>query len=296
MVATLGQRLDDQGVVISDPEAANLPNANAENEALIKGKGDKALKYHVNAIIDDDLWQVVKAKKLQEENFEVCSSMSFGSSHWCRSTPRDEHLPMESGENRPTHPVKHQLTPSIESVGSCETVRIMTHKEFVDQHPHPSQPYQPMIIDQATEGQTLRRQKEEISKHLRREANEEEMNSFKKGETKETEKDTERMFHQAREKMKRRVILKKKESESGKFLVSYLIGGIDYPCSVPDPGSWKLGGSSPSLGDASKKLNHLDKARLELCQLPELDGLAHSAVSDGDQLNSSGLSVQVSDQ
>lgn len=26
-----GQRLDDQGVVISDPEAANLPNANAEN-------------------------------------------------------------------------------------------------------------------------------------------------------------------------------------------------------------------------------------------------------------------------
>lgn len=55
-------------------------------------------------------------------------------------------------------------------------------------------------------------------------------------ETKETEKDTERMFHQAREKMKRRVILKKKESESGKFLVSYLIGGIDYPCSVPDPG------------------------------------------------------------
>ena len=38
-----------------------------------------------------------------------------------------------------------------------------------------------MIIDQATEGQTLRRQKEEISKHLRREANEEEMNSFKKG-------------------------------------------------------------------------------------------------------------------
>ena len=26
-----GQRLDDQGVVISDHEAANLPNANAEN-------------------------------------------------------------------------------------------------------------------------------------------------------------------------------------------------------------------------------------------------------------------------
>ena len=81
----------------------------------------------MNVIIDDDLWQVVKAKKLQEGNFEVWSSMSFGSSHWCRSTPREEHRPMESDENRPTHPVKHQLTPSIDSVGSCETVRIMTH-------------------------------------------------------------------------------------------------------------------------------------------------------------------------
>ena len=31
-----------------------------------------------------------------------------------------------------------------------------------------------------------------------------------------------------------------------------------------------------------------------MCQLPELDGLAHSAGSAGDQLNSAGLSVQVS--
>ena len=30
-----------------------------------------------------------------------------------------------------------------------------------------------------------------------------------------------------------------------------------------------------------------------MCQLPELDGLAHSAGSAGDQLNSAGLSVQV---
>ena len=53
-------------------------------------------------------------------------------------------------------------------------------------------------------------------------------------ETKETEKDTERMFHQVREKMKQRVTLKKKESDSGKFVVSYLIGGIDYPCALWD--------------------------------------------------------------
>ena len=31
----------------------------------------------------------------------------------------------------------------------------------------------------------------------------------------------------------------------------------------------------------------------KVCQLPELDGLAHSAGSAGDQLNSAGLSVQV---
>jgi len=33
-------------------------------ENFIKGKGDEALKYHVNAIIDDDFWQVVKEEKL----------------------------------------------------------------------------------------------------------------------------------------------------------------------------------------------------------------------------------------
>ena len=40
-------------------------------DTLIKGKWDEALKYHVNAIIEDDLWQVVNEKKLQEEDFEV---------------------------------------------------------------------------------------------------------------------------------------------------------------------------------------------------------------------------------
>ena len=39
------------------------------------------MKHHVNAIIDDDFWQVVKHEKLQEGDFEVDSSMSFGGSH-----------------------------------------------------------------------------------------------------------------------------------------------------------------------------------------------------------------------
>ena len=45
----------------------------------------------MNAIIDDDFWQVVKHEKLQEVDFEVESLISFGGSHWCRSTSDFEH-------------------------------------------------------------------------------------------------------------------------------------------------------------------------------------------------------------
>ena len=68
----------------------------------------------MSAIIDDDFWQVVKEEKLQEGDFEVESSMSFGSSHWCRSTLREENRPMKLDEYQPTHPVKHRSTPSME--------------------------------------------------------------------------------------------------------------------------------------------------------------------------------------
>uniref|UniRef100_M4FBX7 Uncharacterized protein n=1 Tax=Brassica campestris TaxID=3711 RepID=M4FBX7_BRACM len=73
------------------------------------------MKHHVSAIIDDDFWQVVKEEKLQEGDFEVESSMSFGSSHWCRSTLREENRPMKLDEYQPTHPVKHRSTPSMEA-------------------------------------------------------------------------------------------------------------------------------------------------------------------------------------
>ena len=102
-------------------------------EIFIKGKGDEALNYHVNVIIEDDLWQVVKEEMLQEGDFEVESSMSFRSSHWCRPTPREEHRPMESDEHQSIHYVQHR---SMESVTSCETVRIMTHEEFAAKPPH----------------------------------------------------------------------------------------------------------------------------------------------------------------
>ncbi|KAF3539291.1 hypothetical protein F2Q69_00021749 [Brassica cretica] len=52
-------------------------------------------------------------------------------------------------------------------------------------------------------------------------------------ETKETEEDIRRMFHQVREKMRQRITLKKK-SDPGKFVVLCLIGGIDYPSALCD--------------------------------------------------------------
>ena len=61
-------------------------------EAYMKAKGDdNSLKHHMNDIMDDDLWQAVKEEKLQEGDFQVESSMSFGGSHWSRPTPSFEH-------------------------------------------------------------------------------------------------------------------------------------------------------------------------------------------------------------
>ncbi|KAL0661649.1 hypothetical protein Bca4012_098486 [Brassica carinata] len=68
-------------------------------EALTRAIGDEVMKHHVNAIIDDDFWQLVKQEKLQEGDFEVESLMSFGGSHWCRSTPDFEHRSVDFNQN-----------------------------------------------------------------------------------------------------------------------------------------------------------------------------------------------------
>ncbi|KAF3535955.1 hypothetical protein F2Q69_00021806 [Brassica cretica] len=87
---------------------------------------------HMRNAVDDDFWQVVKQEKLQEGDFEVESSMSFGGSHWCRSMPDFEHRSTGSPEHRSTTP--------MESTASCITVRILTHEEFAARHPHPPIP------------------------------------------------------------------------------------------------------------------------------------------------------------
>ncbi|KAF3517618.1 hypothetical protein DY000_02058675 [Brassica cretica] len=88
--------------------------------------------------IKDDLWHVSKEEKLQERDFDVKSSMSFGGSHWCRPTPSDEHQSMDWDEHRSTLDVQHRST---ESVALCKMVRIMTHDEFAAKHPHPPKPF-----------------------------------------------------------------------------------------------------------------------------------------------------------
>ena len=47
-------------------------------------------------------------------------------------------------------------------------------------------------------------------------------------ETKETEEDIRRMFHQVRDKIKNRITLKKK-SDHGKFVIPCLVKGIEFP-------------------------------------------------------------------
>ncbi|KAF2582059.1 hypothetical protein F2Q68_00004695 [Brassica cretica] len=98
------------------------------------------MKHHMNAIIGDDFWQVVKEEKLQEGDFEVESLMSFGGSHWCRSTPSHEHRSTEVIQNRLTSCPGHRSTTPTESTASCNAVRIMTHEEFAAKHPHPPSP------------------------------------------------------------------------------------------------------------------------------------------------------------
>ncbi|KAF3506924.1 hypothetical protein F2Q69_00009432 [Brassica cretica] len=83
---------------------------------------------------------VSKEDKLQEGNLEVESLMSFGGSHWCRSTPSHEHRSTEVIQNQSTSCLGHRSTTPTESTASCNAVRIMTHEEFAAKHPHPPSP------------------------------------------------------------------------------------------------------------------------------------------------------------
>ena len=107
-------------------------------EALTRGVGDNVMKHHVNAIIDDDLWQVVKQEKLQEGDFAVESSMSCGGSHWCRSTLDFEHRSTYFNQNQSTgSPEPRSMTPT-ELTASCNAVRT---RGVRNKTPTSAQPY-----------------------------------------------------------------------------------------------------------------------------------------------------------
>ncbi|KAF3582936.1 hypothetical protein DY000_02029547 [Brassica cretica] len=73
---------------------------------------------HLRNVTDDDFWQVVKQEKLQEGDFEVESLMSFGGSHWCRSTLNSEHRSTDVTRNQPTSSPEHRSTTPTESTRS----------------------------------------------------------------------------------------------------------------------------------------------------------------------------------
>ncbi|KAF3572928.1 hypothetical protein F2Q69_00058432 [Brassica cretica] len=92
---------------------------------------------HPRNTADDDFWQVVKHKTLQEGDFGVESSISFGGSHWCRSTPDFEYRSTDVNQNRSTASPEHRSTTPAESTAYCNAVRIMAREEFAARHTHP---------------------------------------------------------------------------------------------------------------------------------------------------------------
>ncbi|KAF3513350.1 hypothetical protein F2Q69_00005965 [Brassica cretica] len=129
----------------------------------------------------DDFWQVVKEEKLQEGDFEVESLMSFGGSHWCRSTPDLEHRSTYTNPNRSTGTPEHRSTTPKES-----TRLAMPAKPKPSEYPPetvrtPSDDREdPMEEDRVPTGRTLRRRKEKVEKQLKRGANEKEKENFRK--------------------------------------------------------------------------------------------------------------------
>ncbi|KAG5397554.1 hypothetical protein IGI04_019368 [Brassica rapa subsp. trilocularis] len=119
---------------------------------------------------------------------------------------------------------------------------------------------EPVQEEQESEGRRLRKRKEKIPKNLKREANVKEMDGFTKRvlripiekpfdeayfthglwmffrETKVTEEDIRRMFHQVRGKMKHMITLTKK-SDPGKFAIPCIVKGVEFLHSMCDTGA-----------------------------------------------------------
>ncbi|KAF2539608.1 hypothetical protein F2Q68_00021906 [Brassica cretica] len=214
--------------------------------------------------------------------------MSFGGSHWCRPMAMDAHRLTDQDVDRSTDYSRLRSTSSAESTAECSARETdidrppsppidrrapLTYRvrlPSIDSNrinalrpppkplanppeptPNPSDTTpEPIQVDKATEGRVLRKRKEKIPKHLKREATEKEMDGFTKRvlripvekqfdevyythrlwmffrETKETEEDIRKMFHYIRERMKLRITLKKK-SDPGKFAIPCMVNVVE---------------------------------------------------------------------
>ncbi|KAF3561610.1 hypothetical protein DY000_02015748 [Brassica cretica] len=143
--------------------------------------------------------------------------MSFGGSHWCRSTPSHEYRSTEVIQNRSKSYPGHRSTTPTESTASCNTeiaidrqppapidrrapITYRVQMPKIDDarlnalRPKPKPSENPpeavrtpsedetdsMEVDRVPTGRTLRRRKEKVAKHLKRGTNEKEKESFRK--------------------------------------------------------------------------------------------------------------------
>ncbi|KAG5410747.1 hypothetical protein IGI04_007066 [Brassica rapa subsp. trilocularis] len=132
-------------------------------EAFAREAGADKGKHHVNAIIDDDFWQVVRNEKLEEGDFKIESSMSLGGSQWCRPMSMNSHQSTYHDEDRWTDYSSHRSTASAKST-DCNAVRILTHEEFAAKHPHPPSPFYDRI-DRSVEPTIDRQSESDVDRH-----------------------------------------------------------------------------------------------------------------------------------
>ncbi|KAG5385018.1 hypothetical protein IGI04_036488 [Brassica rapa subsp. trilocularis] len=132
----------DGHVRMLDAHVSQTAKAVKKQEALVKEKTVESERHQVDVISDNYIGEVLEQEKLKEDAFLVESSMSIGSSYWCRSTPTTEHQWTPTTKHRSTLSVEHQSTSSAEHrstplLGSDKTVRIQNHSNFAARHPHP---------------------------------------------------------------------------------------------------------------------------------------------------------------
>ncbi|KAF2531854.1 hypothetical protein F2Q70_00030268 [Brassica cretica] len=113
-------------------------------EAFAREAGAGKGKHHVNSIIDDDFWKVVRNEKLEEGYFEIESSMNHDEDRW-------------------TDYSSHRSTSSAKST-ECNAVQILTHEEFVAKHPHPPSPFYEKI-DRSVEPIIDRHSEFDVDRH-----------------------------------------------------------------------------------------------------------------------------------